>query len=131
MSAYVMEFGHGTLTLGANEFICQIQSATIAGANTRRDISTACGTSSKFILDRADLTITFLQDWTASGISRYLADHFNQDVAFSFSTDPDGTPLAAGNVTCARPSFGGDALAPLVDTLTLPCVGIPTISSDV
>jgi hypothetical protein len=131
MTTNISDFGHGTLTLGGTETICQITNATLSGSNTRQDILTACGTTSRYINERFDFRVRFAQDWTAGGISAFLWDHYNQEVGFVFSPDPDGTPKMSGTLVCPRPSMGGDAGQPMVDDLTAPVVGVPTRVLDV
>lgn len=131
MTTNVSTFGQGTLKLGATDHICQIQGAVMRASNNRQDVVTACGTTTTFVNERFDFLVRFVQDWTSAGISNYLWDHYNQDVTFEFSPDPDGTPKLTGTVTCPRPSMGGDALQPLVDDLVIPVVGTPTKTVDV
>lgn len=126
MSTNVIDFVQGTLTLGGAEQICQIQNATLVASNTRQDIVTACGTTTRYVNERFDLRLRFVQDWTAGGISTYLWDHYNTDTAFVFSPSADSTPKMSGTLTCPRPSFGGDAQQPLTDDLTAAVKGTPT-----
>lgn len=127
----ILDFGHGTLTLGGTEMICQIIAAQVVPSNTRQDIVTACGTTSRYVNERFDFRLRFAQDWAASGISKYLWDNYNTDKAFVFSPDPDGSPKVTGTLTCPRPSFGGDAGQPLVDDVTATVVGTVTVTADV
>lgn len=132
MATNILDFGHGTLTLGGNEFICQIMAAQAVASNTQQDIVTACGTTTRFINEKWTLRLRFAQDWHTSpvGISKYLNDNYNTDKAFVFSPSVDNTPSMAGNLTCPRPSFGGDADQPLVDDLVCPVVGGVIITAD-
>lgn len=132
MPTVVMDFGEGTLTFGggANR-ICQVTSCVVQASNTEQVLAPACGVKTRFINERFTMSASFLQDWSASGISRYLYDNYNTDVAFTFSPDPDATPLVSGTLTVPRPSLGGMALQPMEDTLVFPIVGVPTVSSDV
>ena len=131
MPTNVRDFGEGTLTFGASDYICQVQSCIQVSSNTRQDIVTACGTTSRFINEQFELRVRFLQDWTSAGVSKYLWDNYNTNVAFTFSTDPDDTPMMSGTLTIPRPSFGGEAQQVLVDDLTFPIVGTPTPTADV
>ena len=127
----ITEFGHGTFKLGGNEFICQVIAWNSQPSNTRRVVTTACGTSTRFVNETFDVTVQFLQDWSAGGISKYMWDNYDTDVSFEFSPDPDLTPKLAGTVTCPRPAMGGGALDVLTDTQTFCGVGIPTLTADV
>jgi len=131
MPTNVRDFGEGTLTFGASDYICQVQAAVLVASNTRQDIVTACGTTSRFINEQFELRFRYLQDWTSAGISTYLFNAYNTDVAFTFSTDPDNTPLMSGTLTVARPSFGGETQQPLSDDLVCPVVGVPSLTVDV
>lgn len=131
MATNVRDFGEGVLTFGGSDYICQVEACTLVASNTRQDIVTACGTTSRFINEQFELRVRFLQDWTSAGVSKYLWDHYNTDVAFTFSTDPDDTPLMSGTLTIPRPSFGGETQQPLRDDQTFPVVGIPTLTADV
>jgi hypothetical protein len=130
MTTNILDFGHGTLTLGGGEMICQILSAQLIPSNTRQDIMTACGTTTRFIQEQFDMRMRFMQDWHSSGISKYLWDHYNTDVAFNFSPSADGTPSVAGNLTCPRPMLGGDAQTPLEDDVVAPVVGGVILTAD-
>jgi hypothetical protein len=130
MTTNILDFGDGTLSLGGTDHICQVIAATLIPSNTRQDIVTGCGTTTRYINERFDLRIRFVQDWHSAGISKYLWDHYNQNVAFVFSPAADNTPSMAGNLTCPRPSLGGDAGTPLVDDVTCPIVGTPTLTVD-
>src|SRR5262245_28140015 len=124
MPTVVQQFGHGSFTLGSNEFICQVQALTVVSSNTRQDIVTACGTETRFINEQTDIQVQFLQDWSsATAMSGYLNANYNTKVAFHFSPATDNTPAVDGTLTCARPSMGGPAGEPMVDNLVLPCVG--------
>jgi len=130
MTTFIMDFGDGTLSLGGTDHICQVMSAVLAGSNTRQDITTGCGTTTRFINERFELQVRFVQDFRTGGISKYLWDHYNTDVAFVFSPAADNTPSVAGTLTCPRPKLGGDAGTPCIDDLTMPCVGTPTLTGD-
>lgn len=130
MPANILDFGEGTLVLGATDHICQVMACRVVPSNTRQDVVTACGTKTRFINQRYDLVVQFAQDWHSAGISKYLWDHFNEDVAFTFSPADDNTPSMAGTVTCCEPTLGGDAGQPCIDQVVLPCVGRPTLTAD-
>ena len=130
MATNILDFGHGTLKLGGSEFICQITAATLVASNTRQDIVTACGTTSRFINERWDFIISFAQDWHTGGISKYLWDNYNTEKTFSFSPSADSSPKVDGNLTCPRPTFGGDADQPLMDTVTCSVVGGVIVTAD-
>lgn len=126
----ILDFGHGTLTIGGTEVICQIANATLIPSNTRQDIVTACGTTSRYVSERFEFRLRFAQDWHAGGISKYLWDNYNTDKSFVFSPDDDLTPKMTGTLTCPRPSFGGEAQQPLMDDVTASVVGTPTLTTD-
>lgn len=131
MPTNIRDFGEGELSFGASDFICQVEACVLVASNTRQDIVTACGTTTRFINEQFELRVRFLQDFTAAGISKYLWDNYNTAVAFTFSTDPDGTPEVSGTLTVPRPSLGGETQQALRDDLVFPVVGVPTLTTDV
>lgn len=130
MATNILDFGHGTLTLGGTEMICQVMAATVIPSNTRQDIETACGTTTRFIKERFDFRIRFVQDWHTNGISNYLWNNYNTDKAFVFSPSADNTPSIAGTLTCPRPAFGGNAGEALVDDVVAAVVGGVIVTPD-
>lgn len=130
MPTNILDFGEGTLTLGGNEYICQVQRARLIPSNERQRIVTACGVTSRFVNEEFSLALTFVQDWHSGGISQYLWANYNTNKAFVFSPADDNTPSMSGTLTVPRPTFGGDALQPLTDDVVAPIVGTPSLTVD-
>lgn len=81
--------------------------------------------------DDWQVTLRYLQDWTPTGISRYLATNDGEEVALDITFDNGVTNWErtwAGTVTIRRTGDGGDAGTRQEAEVTLKYKGVPTLT---
>lgn len=121
----------GTLTLGGSDFHCQVIVGLVATEQTDSIIDAMCGRVTTPGPVGYYLDLTYFQDWSSSGISKYLWDAADDaTAAFSFSPQEDGTPGMTGTVYLKKPAaFSGAPRQPAQDRVRMPCTAKPTLTA--
>lgn len=131
------KFKTAIITLGGvTDYSCQVLSSTPTNNTGDGDkVLTFCAAGNGEFVEPADddwqVTLRFLQDWTPTGISRYIAAHDGAEVALTINFDNAVTNWDrtwTGTVTIKRPGDGGDAGARQEAEVTWSYLGVPVLT---
>lgn len=125
-----------TFTLAGTDYSCQLVTWNLDPGFTPGDlVYTFCAAGegqNAFVEDtdgKPSLQIKFFSDWSAGGISDYLAANYGTTVAFVLDHHPDVVGEHVrwnGNLVLVAPPVGGDARTTEQQDITMPIVGAPT-----
>ena len=132
MTVNVLVPADGELLLGTGplEVICQCVGIVLSATQAEIRTETMCEVVTTYGREEFFLDIDYLQDWTSSGISKYLWDNAGTVKAFTWSPSSDNTPAWSGTLRVRRPSAGGVAGQHARDRVRLAIVGTPTLTAD-
>jgi hypothetical protein len=129
-----------TLTLvsgPAAEYNCDAHLAAIetsAGSEVTYQTLCADGSFSEIGQSSYALHIVAAQDWSATGLARFLWDNEGELCTFEYqahgATVPpaDATPGMTGTIRLIAPNYGGEAENYAELDVTMPCTAKPTIA---
>lgn len=129
MSAHSRQLKLLEFTLGGTSFECQINTWNVdPGIPDAELVYTFCpdGAAAEDGTPAPTLQFTFLSDWRANGISRYLTVNSGQDVAFQLDHHPDIPDEHVrwtGTVRLKAPPVGGQARTGERTEITLQGIG--------
>lgn len=121
-----------TLTINGENYECQLRSWNLdPGIPDGDTLYTFCPDGA--VVDEGEpnptLQLTFLSDWSTTGISRILTENSGDEVPFQLDHHPD-IPAQwvrwTGTVKLKAPPVGGEARAMELTEITLKIVGDPT-----
>jgi hypothetical protein len=80
------------------------------------------------------LSLTGVQDWSATGLARLLWDHAGEEVPFVVNAYGDAAPSAThpsmtGTARAVRPAYGGERDAWAEIDVDLPVIGTPALDA--
>lgn len=130
------KFKAAEINLGTTDYSAQVMSTTPSNntGDSEKVFTFAADGTGEFEEPADDdwqVTLKFLQDWTPTGISRYIATHDGDEVACAITFDPgveNWERTWTGTVTIRRPGDGGDAGSRQETELTLKYKGVPTLA---
>lgn len=120
--------GDALLTIGLNDFQAAVSSATITSSTGSATFNGMAPGASYSIPTPTSfsLEITAAQDWSTTGLSRYLWDNAGDTVAVVFEP-VNGAEGFTCNVTLVEPNIGGASDSIATFTVSLPVSGRPTL----
>jgi hypothetical protein len=114
--------------------LCEIQSE--AGDVVTYQTLCADGSFSQSGRSKYALHVVAVQDWSATGLARFLWDNEGELAEFTYQAHGDATvvpsdsaPGMAGTVTLIAPNYGGEAEAYAELEVTMPCASKPTLAT--
>jgi hypothetical protein len=120
--------GDALLTIGTDSYQAAVSSAAITTVTSSADFNgMAPGANYSFPTStKRTLDITALQDWTPTGLSRYLWDHAGETVNVTFEP-VNGAEGFTAVVTLVEPSAGGANESVATFSVSLPIKGRPVL----
>jgi hypothetical protein len=118
-----------TFKVAATDYATQLSSVALTPASATATWAGFNGATQKNT-SAADwqADITFGQDWSASGFSKYLFDNEGKSVVATFAP-VSGGPTFTATVTLTPGSVGGAVNAYAESTVSLPIDGKPTVTA--
>jgi len=118
-----------TFKVASTDYATQLSSVTLTPNATTATWAGFNGATQKNTASadwQADLT--FGQDWTATGFSKYLFDNEGKSVVATFAP-ASGGPTFTATVTLTPGSVGGGVNTYAESTVSLPIDGKPTVTA--
>jgi len=108
-----------TFALGSDSYTQHIASYEFTPNTPTTTFTDISGTVHKFAADEADWTLNLSlgQDFSATGLAKYMLDHAGDDVEV---TIVDGPATWTATVTCLPPNIGGAGASINQSRLALP-----------
>ena len=120
-----------TLDIGGAQYQAQVTSFKLTNNTDDSEITYTFVPGEEFA-DNPDpdwsLSVTFVSDWTVSGISTYLTQHDGETVTFTLDLHPDVPGERgrwAGQLSIKAPDVGGDVRTTEKTEVEFKCVGKP------